>query len=163
MKILKHLYNNLEEYISGTCLATMIGALLVQTLARAILGTAVAWAEELSRFCFIWSVFLAMALACKKVEHVCIQVQFMKCSAKTRFYIRVLRDAVWLVFNLIIVYVCIGVISESIQYPEISPTLGIPKHYVEMIIPFSFLLSSWRIIEVYLINYKAGTLDKLSI
>lgn len=49
--------------MSGFCLGTMIFALLVQAVVRAVAGTAVAWAEELSRFCFIWAVFFAMALA----------------------------------------------------------------------------------------------------
>ena len=162
-RFLKFYFRNFEECMSGFCLGTMIFALLVQAVVRAVAGTAVAWAEELSRFCFIWAVLFAMALASKRCEHVCITVQFMKFSQKTRFVIRILRDLVWIFFNVFIAYTCCEVIVESIEFPEISQTLGFPKYYVEAVIPVAFVLSSVRILEDYWVHFKAGTLKDMTI
>lgn len=162
-RFLKFYFRNFEECMSGICLALMILSLLVQAVVRAVAGSAVAWAEELSRFCFIWAVFFAMALASKRCEHVCITVQFMKLNQKTRFFVRILRDLVWIFFNVFIAYTCCEVIVESIEFPEISQTLGFPKYYVEAVIPVSFILSSVRILEDYFVHYKKGTLKEMTI
>ena len=162
-RFLKFYFRNFEECMSGFCLGMMIMALLVQAVVRAVAGTAVAWAEELSRFCFIWAVFFAMALASKRCEHVCITVQFMKFSQKIRFFIRIVRDLVWVFFNVFIAYTCCEVIAESIEFPEISQTLGFPKYYVEAVIPVSFILSSVRILEDSWVHFKAGTLKDMTI
>ena len=162
-RFLKFYFRNFEECMSGICLALMILSLLVQAVVRAVAGSAVAWAEELSRFCFIWAVFFAMALASKRCEHVCITVQFMKLNPKARFVVRIIRDLVWIFFNVFIAYTCCEVIAESIEFPEISQTLGFPKYFVEAVIPISFILSSVRILEDYYVRYKNGTLKEMSI
>ncbi len=162
-RFLKYYLSNFEECMSGFCLGTMILSLLIQAVVRAVAGTAVAWAEELSRFCFIWAVFFAMALASKKYEHVCITVQFIKLPQRIRFCIRILRDAVWIFFNVFIAYVSITIIVETMEFPEISQTLGFPKFYVEAVIPVSFILSSVRILEDYWKHYRSGTLKDMTI
>ena len=163
LRWIKFFIHNFEEIMSGSCLGVMIAALLVQAVVRAVAGTAVAWAEELSRFCFIWAVFFAMALASKRYEHVCVTIQFAKLNQKIRFVIRIIRDLVWVFFNVFIAYSCCNVIAESIEFPEISQTLNFPKYYVEAIIPVAFLLSSYRILEIYWKHYKDGTLKDLTI
>ena len=42
-----------------------------------------------------------------------------------------------------------------------SPTLGVVKAWVECIIPFSFVLVSWRIVEEYVVRWRNGTLGEL--
>ena len=46
-------------------------------------------------------------------------------------------------------------------FPEISPTIGVVKAWVEMILPVGFALMTWRIVEQYYIHWKAGTLAEL--
>lgn len=87
----------------------------------------------------------------------------MKFSQKTRFVIRILRDLVWIFFNVFIAYTCCEVIVESIEFPEISQTLGFPKYYVEAVSPVAFVLSSVRILEDYWVHFKAGTLKDMTI
>ena len=43
----------------------------------------------------------------------------------------------------------------------LSPTLGVVKAWVECIIPFSFVLVSWRIVEEYVVRWRNGTLGEL--
>lgn len=162
-RYIKFFLQNFEEFMSGTCLAVMILALLVQAIVRATVGSAVAWAEELSRFALIWSVYFAMALASKRYEHVCVTVQFSFFSQRIRFICRVIRDLVWVFFNVFIAYTCCEVIYENLEFPEISQTLGFPKNYVEAVIPVAFILSSIRILQHYYIHWKNGTLKDMTI
>ena len=87
-----------------------------------------------------------------------ITAQFSLLGLKARLFFRILSDLIWIGFNIFFVFVCWGVIQEGLEFPEISPTLYVVKAYVEMMLPFSFLLTSWRIVEDYIRHWRAGTL-----
>ena len=66
MIFLRKLYDNLEEYACATFVGVMIICLALQVIMRFIFGSALAWTEELSRFAFLWSVYVGAAYAVKK-------------------------------------------------------------------------------------------------
>ena len=158
MHALKKLYDNFEEIVCTFFVGMMIFALTTQTVWRVFTGSSFAWTEELSRYSFIWAVFFAAALAVKRSAHVRITAQFMKAGLKTRLFFRIISDLIWIGFNIFFVFVCWETIQEGLEFPEISPTLQVVKAKVEMILPISFLLTSFRIVEDYVRNYRAGTL-----
>lgn len=82
-------------------------------------------------------------------------------AAEDAVVFRILSDMICVAFNVMIAWYAWEVIRENYEFPEISPTLGIVKAHVEMIIPCTFLLTSWRIIEIYLRRIKEGTLYSL--
>lgn len=157
----RKLYWNIEEYLCTAFCAVMIGCLMLQVGIRMISGSALAWTEELSRYCFIWTVYLGMSLATKRLSQVRITAQFLRASRRVRLAFRIGGDILCIVFNLLIVWQCWEVIREGYAFPEMSPTLGVVKAHVELIIPLSFLLTSWRIIEIYIVHWRAGTLCSL--
>lgn len=161
MSVLRKLYGNLEEYLCVFFVALIVVSLSVQVIVRFTLGEAVAWAEEISRFALIWTVYVGAAMAAKRTLHVRVSVQFMAFSPKVRLVFRVLADSVWIVFNLIAAYVCAQVVADSFSYPEVSPTLRWTTAYVEMIIPISCLAVIWRTIEVYIVHLRKGTLCQM--
>ena len=161
MSLFRKLYNNIEEIVCVSLMAVMVGCLIMQVLVRMTVGSAVAWAEELSRFSFVWGVYIGTALAAKRVAHVRITAQFLLAPLKVRLFFRILADAVWVGFNIF--FVCYGynAIVEALAFPEHSVTLGWVKAYVEIAVPLGFALMTWRTIEVYIRKYRAGTLSSL--
>ena len=84
MRYLYKLYDNFEEYACAILMGLMIVCLTLQVFMRFIFGTALAWTEELSRFSFLWSVYMGAALAVKRGGHVRITAQFMKMGKSGR-------------------------------------------------------------------------------
>lgn len=161
MSLLKNLYNNFEEYACSLFVAIMICCLSLQVAMRIISGSSIAWTEELSRYSFLWAVYVGAALAVKRGGHVRITAQFGPLSTRGRLFFRVLGDIIWVGFNIYIACNSLEVIRDGMDFPEVSPTLGVVKAWVEMVIPFGFLLMSWRIVEQYWTCWKAGTLAQL--
>lgn len=161
MQILRKIYDNFEEIVCTLFVGVMIFALTTQTVWRVFTGSSFAWTEELSRYSFIWAVFLAAALAVKRGAHVRITAQFSLMNIKARLFFRILSDLIWIGFNIFFVFTCWDTIQEGLEFPEISPTLQVVKAKVEMILPFSFLLTSFRILEEYYRRIKAHTLYDL--
>lgn len=159
MSALRYLYRNFEEIFSCFFLAVMISALSIQVIVRATVGGAVSWAEELSRYAFVWAVYIGAALAAKRAAHVCINAQYLLFPMKVRIGVRMLADFIWCAFNIFFVVHCTQMVIEAFEFPELSPTLHIYKAWVEMIMPFAFALMTWRTIELYIKNW--GHLEKL--
>lgn len=160
-KVFRTVYDSLEEAFCAFLVGVMVACLMAQVGMRWITGMGLAWTEELSRFMFLWAVFVGAALVAKYNAHVRITAQFLLMPPKARLVFRMLTDAIWIGFNLFIAWQSWQIIREGLQFPEISPTLKVVKAYVEMIIPLGFLFMSWRIVEGYLIRWRKGTLIEL--
>lgn len=154
-------YDHFEEAFCALVMGAMVACLMLQVGVRFATGAGVAWTEELSRYTFLWTVFVGAALVAKQNAHVRITAQYLLMPLKVRLAFRIFTDAVWVCFNLYIAWLSWEVIRGGLLYPEVSPTLHIVRAYVEMIIPFGFVLMSWRIVEVYIREWKRGTLPML--
>ncbi|GHV50008.1 hypothetical protein FACS1894168_0570 [Deltaproteobacteria bacterium] len=161
MSIIRCLYNNFERYLSIALIGVMVACLMAQVGARILWGGSIAWAEELSRYCFIWAVYVGAAMAAQKAAHVRVFAHLMLAPVKVRLRFRILADSIWIIFNLFLAFVCTGLVLKSIQFPETSPTLGLTVGYLEAVIPLSALLMAWRTIEFYIRHYRNGTLATL--
>ncbi len=161
MRYLKLFYENFEEYFCETLIAVMIFALVAQFSVRVATGGAVSWAEELSRYCFIWATYLGASMAAKHSAHVRINAQFVYASTRTRLIFRMLADGVWIVFNIFFICITGDMVREAFLFPEVTATMGIVKAYVEIIVPIGFALMSWRTLELYFRKWRQGTLESL--
>jgi len=161
MSFLHTLYDHLEEWLSSTFLAIMILCLALQVLVRIFTGNALDWAEEMSRFTFIWAVYIGASLAAKRGAHVRLSAQFLLAPIRVRLFFYMLADALWVAFNIFFVVIGAKMVAKALEFPEISPTLQITKAYVEMIIPIAFVMMSWRTVELYVRHWRQGTLADL--
>ncbi|MCP3888903.1 MAG: TRAP transporter small permease [Desulfobulbaceae bacterium] len=156
--IYRKIYDNFEEVLCVVCVGVMVACLMLQVGMRWTTGHGVAWTEELSRYSFLWTVFFAAILVAKQGAHVRISAQYLLMPPKYRLFFRIFTDIIWVAFNLYVAWISWNVIQGGLLYPEISPTLKIVRGYVEMIIPFSFIFMSFRIVEGYFVRWKQGTL-----
>lgn len=161
MSFLQRVYNNAEMYFGVFLIGTMILCLIGQVAVRIFTGGSLAWAEELSRFCFIWTVYIGSSLAAQRAAHVRVSAQFMLAPVRVRLFFRIVADSIWMLFNLFFAYMCTGFVAEALRYPETSPTLGWTVAYVEAVIPLSAFLIVWRTVELYIRHIRKGTLAQL--
>ena len=138
MSFFKQLYDNFEEGACALFVAVMVLCLFLQVAMRIAVGSSLAWTEELSRYSFLWAVYVGAALAVKRGGHVRITAQFMFLPTRWRLVFRAVGDIIWIGFSLYVAWIGLACIEEGLYYPEVSPTLGVVKAWVECIIPFSF-------------------------
>jgi TRAP-type C4-dicarboxylate transport system permease small subunit len=160
-QVLKKIYDNFEEVFCSFCMFIMVACLSIQVVIRVVAGSSLAWSEELSRYSFIWTVYMGAALMAKHNGHVRITAQFIPFSLRYRLVMRAVADIVWIGFTLYIAWQSWVVIRDGMAYPEMSPTLHIMKYWIELIIPAGFVITAWRIVEGYIKRYRANTLFEL--
>ncbi|MDR2112916.1 MAG: TRAP transporter small permease [Candidatus Accumulibacter sp.] len=161
MSLLKKIYFNFETYICVVLIGIMILSLTAQVVVRIVTGGAIAWAEEVSRFSFICAVYLGTAVAAQKLAHVRVTAQFMFMPWKARLVFRIIADTILFAFNVFLAVFCFDLVANSIQYGELSATLGVNIAYVEAAIPVGAVLMNWRMVETYILHWRAGTLRKM--
>ena len=161
LRFIGKIYDNFEEAFCALTMGIMVACLMIQVGVRWTTGAGMAWTEELSRYSFIWTVFIGAALVAKHGSHVRISAQFMLMPIKVRLAFRFFTDLMWVGFNLYFAWLSWQVISGGLAFPEYSPVLGIVRGYVEMIIPLGFVLMSWRILEGYIRRWRQGNLTEL--
>ncbi len=161
MAFLGQLYEHLEEWVSSFFLGVMILCLALQVLVRIFTGAALDWAEEMSRFTFVWAVYIGASLAAKRGAHVRLSAQFLLAPTGVRLFFFILADLLWVGFNLFFMVIGVNMVGEALKFPEISPTLQITKAYVEMVIPIAFVMMSFRTVELYVRHWRRGTLAEL--
>ena len=56
--LINNIWNNFEDYVSAVAMVMMVSILFAQVFTRYVLQGSITWAEELSRFAFLWMMFL---------------------------------------------------------------------------------------------------------
>lgn len=142
------LLDNFENYICQVLLSIFISLLFIQILCRELFNYSLSWEEELARFAFVWFVFLGASYAARLAAHNRVTFQFKFLPKTVANYIEAFADAIWVLFNIVIIYKSVLLIKSMFEYPYITPTLGWSMAYVYMIFPLAFTVMTIRIIQI---------------
>ena len=148
-KILK-LFNSVEEIIAASLFGVMCLTVLAQMFSRIFLGKALLFSEEISRFCYIWVVFMCISLGEKTFEHFNVEV-FLK------FLKGVPEQLVRALTSLICCFIHMYLLYWSVQFFEFqsvvkSAAMEIPMSVVAASMVLGFFLGSIRCL-VNMIHY----------
>jgi len=131
MKILLKLLN----IILAMILAFMVIIVFSNVIGRYFLESSLAWSEEVSRFLFIWMVFLGAVLAYINDEHLALDLLVKVLPLKISQILAVVADL--LVIYAISLITLGGYMITMENWKWLSPAAEIPYGYVYMIVPFT--------------------------
>ena len=144
MEGLRYTARYFEEIVAGIFMVLMSITTFSNVVARYIFNSPIQWAEEFSRYAFIWLVFMGAVICTKVKRHIIIDtlVVFMPARVKAAFQLVV--DV--LVIGLMLVMVYYGwVLIGSATQP--TSTLKVPQYVVYLCVPLSALLILVRSFE----------------
>ncbi|MDR3073379.1 MAG: TRAP transporter small permease, partial [Deltaproteobacteria bacterium] len=104
MNILKWLDEHLEEAVIFTTLSSMSLIIAVQVVMRYGFQASLSWSEEVSRYLFIWLVYVGISYGVKKSAHVSVTVLDLVLSKRAKHLLKLITAVIFLVFSVIIVY-----------------------------------------------------------
>lgn len=116
------------EYFSALTLAVMVALMFMQVLFRFVFHSPLAWTEELARYTFIWSTFIASCVAAVKGEHVALGMLLERTKGAVRTVLVFLSNGLTAAFFAIASY------TIAVQWNKLctqtSAALRIPMSYV---------------------------------
>jgi TRAP-type C4-dicarboxylate transport system permease small subunit len=137
MGALRFVCKNFEEIAAGTFLVLMSLATFGNVVLRYAFNSPIQWAEEFSRYAFIWVVFLGAAACSKRKTHIVIDAIIAVLSPRGRAFCSVVVETVVLVLMGAITYYGYTLCTMATQA---TSTLKIPQYAVYAVVPVSAAL-----------------------
>jgi TRAP-type C4-dicarboxylate transport system permease small subunit len=156
LKKLAKLLDHAENYICQFLLCGFICLLFVQVIMRVVFNHGISWSEELSRFAFVWFVFLGASYAARMAAHNRVTFHLRMMPVKVRNAIELFADLFWIAFNTLMTFKSIEVIGSMMEFTYFSPALDWSMAYLYLIFPISFTLTSIRIVQVNYMKLVLG-------
>lgn len=147
MKKILNKYNKIEELILVGSLIINVIIVFMQVIMRYFFNTSIPWSEELSRYIFIWQVWLGSSIAFVDNQHIRVDLIFSVFkSKKSQDIIHIIINIVWFTFNIFLVFVGIKLLGSMSARNALSSGMRLPLVYVYSALPVSSLILSIRIL-----------------
>lgn len=142
----KHLLNML--------MAVLVTVVFLQVIFRFVLGSPLAWTEELARYSLIWLTFLGAAYAMSLRAHIGMEffVNLFRTPGKKALYL--IASIASLMFFLLMVVEGYNLAMQGMA--QTSPVLRIPMGMIYMIIPVSGAILIINMAARFAQDFKSG-------
>jgi TRAP-type C4-dicarboxylate transport system permease small subunit len=112
----------------------MFLAVLIEVFASNVLSMPTTWAEELSRFFCVWTVFLASASAIKRGAHITINILLGRLSGKLSLTLTLLIQVITSLFLICVCYGTLAVMKSSYELTATALQISISYFYLGLLI-----------------------------
>lgn len=129
--------------------SAMVISTFLQVIFRYLLNHPLFWSEELSRYCFVWIVFVGAAIAMKQGAHIGVDYFVKKLPSRFKNYLKIAINILIISFLFIIINQSILVVIVNMS--QHSPAIGIPMGLIYLAIPVGLSLMLGYMI---IMNYK---------
>ena len=155
--------SRLWRAVEGAVFVGVLGMLLmvaIQVLSR-LFQHSLPWTEEITRYLFIWTVFLGLAAGFRSVEHTRITLLLHMVPGRLRAAATHIYFLAGVVFFSIVAFTGWRLVVQQFQSGESSPALGMGMFTVTAAVVVGAVLSLWAHIEtVYLDAGARSVLDE---
>lgn len=140
-------YNDFEERLLVISLVINVLIISLQIIMRSVFNTSISWSEELSRYIFIWEIWLGTSIAYRYNEHIKVDLIYnIFKSDLAKKIIDVAIKIVLLLFNIFLTYQGIKLLQSMAARNALSSGMRLPLVYVYAALPVSSILVFIRIL-----------------
>ena len=140
-------YDKLEEYLLCGSLVCTTLIVFAQVIMRKVFNDSLTWSEELTRYIFIWQIWLGVSIAQRDKQH--IKVELLKSLVKNEKGISVVDICATLVliaFNVFLVINGSELVNQMYTRGNVSGAMRLPMWIVYSVLPISSFILSLRLI-----------------
>ncbi|MDR2390275.1 MAG: TRAP transporter small permease [Planctomycetota bacterium] len=146
MRTILRIWDRLEEMTAVLLFAAMIFFGTCQVLFRFVVNLSLDWTEELTRFAFIFLVYISASLCAAKNRHVRVEIIDLLLPKGVLSWLHRATLLVWAAFAFIIAYSGWENAVNALEIGETSAVLELPMGWILMIIPVGLFLMGARLL-----------------
>ncbi|MGE5577056.1 MAG: TRAP transporter small permease [Syntrophothermus sp.] len=136
---LSHYLVKAVEVILGLLVLFIFVLIFGNVIARYVFQQSIVWSEEVTRFLFIWAVFLGSSVGVKRGAHFHVNLLASSLPVSARKFFDYL--IAFVVFSFSLVIISQGGKLSAVTMLQTSPVLGIPMGYIYVALPTTGLLN----------------------
>ena len=137
MNIVKFSVKYFEELLSGSLMVLMFLATVSNVVARYFFGESIQWAEEFSRYAFIWIIFLGAVVCTKHKRHISIDSVVKLLPTPVQPWVNCVTEL--LISALMVIIIWYGWLLTQ-NATQTTATLNVPQYIIYMVVPASGVL-----------------------
>lgn len=137
MKKILERYDKAEEYILIGSLVLTVVIIFIQVVMRYVFNASLSWSEELTRYIFIWQIWLGASIGLRDKKHIKVEIMEMFISPKSKSVLDLLADLIWMAANIYLIYSGTLLVKALIKNHSVSTALQLPLWIVYLALPFS--------------------------
>ena len=147
MKIVKWLDEHFEEYILSGLLIVVAVVMMLQVIMRYVFNASLSWAEEASRYAFVWSALVSIGYTIKEnsILKVDTLVESLPVGLK-HILVILINLSVTLFFGYLFVN-SIPAVQRVVMTGQTSPALKIPLSWIYFAAIAGFFLATVRSVQ----------------
>jgi TRAP-type C4-dicarboxylate transport system permease small subunit len=142
----------ITETVTVVLFSFIIVLMALQVFFRYFLGASLSWSEEITRFLFVWLIYMGMVIAINRGEHAVMDIVVKKLQGKLRLAFTLLAQFTTLVFFGIVIYQ--GTKLMMLTSVQRSPAIGIPMVLVYLALPLGSILGAIEVVLQILEEFK---------
>ena len=124
----KRILKNLDAWFAGFMFAITMTLVIINVFSRYFFNAPIAWVEEVSTSCFVYTVFVGAAWCLRTRQHVGVDLLVDRLPEKGREIVHFLTDIVILVLNSYVTYLSVLFMRSS--KVKTMPILKISVNYL---------------------------------
>lgn len=161
LSVLKWLDNNFEAIFIKIILGATSVIIFAQVIARYVFDSSFSWSEEISRYLFIWMIYLGVSYAVKQDKHIKVDTLVALDILPTvgKKIITVIADIIFLVFAILIAKIGFSVAALIGRRGQITGATELPMWLVYIAVPLGYALCSIRLIQRLVHYYRHRNAD----
>lgn len=140
---MKKFFSTVKKAEEILCVALMIIMCIIifaATVARFTNLFIISWAEELARYCMIWTIFLGIGVAAVNGEHFAVEALNLFCPPRVLNVMKVICAVLVTAFDLFAAYFGVKILQFQIHGGQITPSLNWPMWLMYLSIPLGLVL-----------------------
>lgn len=146
----------IEEIIGAALMIGMVIILFIQVVSRFVFSNSLSWSEEISRYMFIWLIYLCLGVVALRGEHIVIDVLVLRMEPRLRRILHTVALGIALVLNIFLLVVAADIAHSIQQIGQTSAALGLPMWTVYAALPVGMLIAIVRTVQALVRLWRGG-------
>lgn len=116
--------SKIETAICCTLIVVMSCTIFLQIICR-FFKMPLIWSEELSRFMFIWLIYISVCISTRRETHLSVDILPMVVHGSGKTIVKIISNILCLCFFVFVTYYGIDVIQKLINRSQLSAAMGV--------------------------------------
>lgn len=148
-------YDQFEEKLLCASLIFTTLIIFMQIIMRSIFNSSITWSEELTRYIFIWQIWLGVSIAERENDHIYLEIVNSVVKNETiKEIVRIIANLIMIAFNIFLVVKGSELVRQMIARGNVSGAMRMPMYYVYLALPVSSFILLLRLIGKTLVKIK---------